>query len=237
MSEDAESALRRNLAELSTFLLSEQSIDDTLTRVASLAVESVPPAMFAGVTMMVDGRPSTQGCTDPACRTIDQAQYASGRGPCLEAFTLGSTVVVPSLVGDDRWPQFAEAALAGGVRSMLSLPMLAAQRPVGALTLYAGVDGAFGEAEAATGRLFATQAAAVLVNAQAYWGARLKSEHLQVALDGRAPIDMAKGIIMNAMGCGPDEAFDILVKQSKQENRKVREIAAEIVARAQRRRS
>ena len=87
------------------------------------------------------------------------------------------------------------------------------------------------------GRLFAAQATVVLVNAQAYWGARLKSEHLEQALVGREVIDMAKGIIMNAMGCGPDEAFDTLVKQSQQENRKLRDVAADIVARAQRRRS
>ena len=54
---------------------------------------------------------------------------------------------------------------------------------------------------------------------------------------GREVIDMAKGIIMNAIGCGPDEAFDTLVKQSQQENRKLRDVAADIVARAQRRRS
>jgi AmiR/NasT family two-component response regulator len=76
----------------------------------------------------------------------------------------------------------------------------------------------------------------VLVNAQAYWGARLKSEHLQRALAGREVIDVAKGIIMNVVGCGPDEAFDILVKQSQQENRKLRDVAAEIAARVQRQR-
>lgn len=39
------------------------------------------------------------------------------------------------------------------------------------------------------------------------------------------------------MGCGPDEAFDTFVTQSEHENRKLRDVAAEIVARAQRRRS
>jgi AmiR/NasT family two-component response regulator len=47
-------------------------------------------------------------------------------------------------------------------------------------------------------------------------------------------IDMAKGIIMNVTGCGPDEAFASLVKQSQHENRKLRDVAADIVARARR---
>src|SRR4051794_6894981 len=75
MSEDATSPLRRSLTELSSFLVTEQSIDDTLTKVAALAVESVPGAMFAGLTTMADGRLTTRGFTDPVCCTIDQAQY------------------------------------------------------------------------------------------------------------------------------------------------------------------
>jgi GAF domain-containing protein len=232
-----QSPLQRSLAELSTFLVSDHSIADTLTRVAVLAVEAVPPAMFAGITMMVDERVTTQAFTDPTCPEIDQAQYASGHGPCLDSFRTGSTIIVESLEHDDRYPEFATEALAHGVRSTLSLPLLSGEGSVGALNFYAGVDQPFGEAEEDVGRLFAAQAAVVLVNAQAYWGARLKSEHLEQALVGREVIDMAKGIIMNAMGCGPDEAFDTLVKQSQQENRKLREVAADIVARAQRRRS
>jgi GAF domain-containing protein len=236
MSEDAtQSPLQRSLAELSTVLVGDQSIGDTLTRVARLAVESVPPALFAGITMIVDDQVSTRAFTDPASPEIDQAQYDSGHGPCLEAFRRSRTIVVDSLADDDRWPEFADAAMAHGVRSTLSLPLSAGDHAVGALNLYAGVERAFGETEVATGLEFATQASVVLVNAQAYWGARLLSEHLQTALEGREPIDLAKGIIMNATGCTPDEAFDVLVEQSQQENRKVRDIAAEIVADAQRR--
>jgi len=232
-----QSPLERSLEELSTFLVTDQSSDDTLTRVALLALEAVPPAVFAGITMMVDGRPTTQTFTDPTCPEIDHAQYESGHGPCLDAFRNGTKIVVDSLELDDRYPEFAASAMAHGLRSTLSLPMLTGGNSLGALNFYSDSDGAFGETEAEIGRLFAAQATVVLVNAQAYWGARLQSEHLAQALVGREVIDMAKGIIMNAMGCGPEEAFDTLVKQSQQENRKLREVAAEIVARAQRRRS
>jgi len=236
MAEEQQSPLQRSLIELSTFLISEQSVADTLTRVAHLAVEAVPPAMFAGITMMVDDRVDTQAFTDPTSPEIDQAQYESGHGPCLDSFRHGAVIVAESLESDDRWPEFAAAAIAHGVRSTLSLPMLSGERAVGALNFYAGIDRGFGEAEVETGQLFALQAAVVVMNAQAYWGARLKSEHLQLGLVNREMIDLAKGIIMNAMACGPDEAFDILIKQSQQENRKLRDIAAEIVARAQRQR-
>ena len=82
--------------------------------------------------------------------------------------------------------------------------------------------------------MFATQAAVVLTNAQAYWGARLKRKRLQVALDGRQLDRSGQGFIMNGRGCGPDEAFDLLVKRYQQENRKLPDVAVEIVPRVQR---
>ena len=237
MSDQEQSPLQRSLAQLSTFLVSDQSIVDSLTKISSLAVEALPPSMFAGITMMVDDRVSTQVFTDPTCPEIDQAQYESGHGPCLESFRSGSVIIVDELEADERWPEFATTAVAHGVHSTLSMPLLAGTGSLGALNFYAAQTRGFGDTEADVARLFATQAAVVLVNAQAYWGARLKSEDLEKALAGREVIDLAKGIIMNSMGCSPDDAFQTLVQQSQAENRKLRDIAAEIVARAQRRRS
>ena len=55
-------------------------------------------------------------------------------------------------------------------------------------------------------------------------------------MQSRSEIEQAKGIIMAAMGCDADAAFDTLVRQSQHENRKLRDIAAEIVARQRQRR-
>ncbi|MEY4229853.1 MAG: hypothetical protein RLZZ362_702 [Actinomycetota bacterium] len=53
---------------------------------------------------------------------------------------------------------------------------------------------------------------------------------LRRAMEHRAEIEQAKGIVMANLGCGPDEAFDILRRQSQHENRRLREIAHELVA-------
>ena len=65
-----------------------------------------------------------------------------------------------------------------------------------------------------------------------FWAAQQLASDLEVALVSRADIEQAKGIIIGARRCSPDAAFDILVKQSQHENRKVREIAKEIVRNA-----
>ena len=74
---------------------------------------------------------------------------------------------------------------------------------VGALNLYAASERAFGDKDTEIGRLFAAQATIVVANAEAYWGARLQSEHLERALAGREVIDLAKGIIMAPTGWRP----------------------------------
>ncbi|HUR49003.1 MAG TPA: ANTAR domain-containing protein, partial [Acidimicrobiales bacterium] len=56
-------------------------------------------------------------------------------------------------------------------------------------------------------------------------------EHLNLALQSRATIEQAKGIIMATMRCSPDRAFEVLRQQSQALNEKLRDIAAEIVDR------
>ncbi len=76
----------------------------------------------------------------------------------------------------------------------------------------------------------------VLANAQAYWRANELSQQLERAMASRAEIEQAKGILIEQSGVTSDEAFELLKRVSQRENRKLREIAAELVKRAQERR-
>jgi small neutral amino acid transporter SnatA (MarC family) len=128
---------------------------------------------------------------------------------------------------DTRWPAFTKTAADRGVLSTLSLPLTAGPGAIGALNMYSKtVNGFVDDDEAA---VFGVQAAIVLSNAQAFWAAQQLASDLEIALESRAVIEQAKGIIIGARRCSPDAAFDILVKQSQRENRKLREVAVEIV--------
>jgi AmiR/NasT family two-component response regulator len=70
-----------------------------------------------------------------------------------------------------------------------------------------------------------------LANAQVYWDARQLSENLSQAIDSRETISQAVGILIAVGGRSPDDAFQILVNASQHENRKVRDIAQDIVNR------
>ena len=64
-----------------------------------------------------------------------------------------------------------------------------------------------------------------------YWDARQLSENLTQAIKSRETIDHAVGILMATGGISPQDAFQILVRASQRENRKLREVAEEIVTR------
>lgn len=53
---------------------------------------------------------------------------------------------------------------------------------------------------------------------------------LTATMGTRATIEQAKGVVIALKSCTPDEAFEVLRRASKRENRKVRDIAAGMVA-------
>lgn len=55
-------------------------------------------------------------------------------------------------------------------------------------------------------------------------------EHLHNAMEHRAVIEQAKGVLMHSMKVGPDAAFAVLVAASQRENVKLRDVAARIAA-------
>jgi AmiR/NasT family two-component response regulator len=100
---------------------------------------------------------------------------------------------------------------------------------VGALNLYAHVPEGFGDDDESLGRDLAAAAAAVMVNVSAYWTAFDLSAQLQQALDSRAVIEQAKGVLMAQRHVDADQAFEILRAASQRYNRKLRDIASGIV--------
>jgi GAF domain-containing protein len=143
-------------------------------------------------------------------------------------------VLVRSTFEEGPYAQFRSAARRAGILSVLAVPMRAGSDIVGALNMYAEAEHAFKAGDIEDASAFALQAAVVLANARAYWDAQLLSDNLTQAMESRAVIEQAKGIIMGVAGVSADEAFERLKGQSQHENVKVREIAAEIVRRAQR---
>ena len=227
-------AAAQALRALSQFLVAERSMGDTLLRVSEITIDALPPADMAGISMLGDdGTPTTGVFTHPQAPEIDAAQYAAGRGPCLDAWRQGRVVLVDDVAeAVDDYPEFVRAAQAHGVGSSLSLPLLAGDTGLGALNLYAPAGKSFADADEALGLELAGAASIVLANASAYWEASQLSQQLTEAMRSRAVIEQAKGMLMaRSPELSPDDAFDVLRRASQRENVKLRDVAQRIVDR------
>ena len=99
----------------------------------------------------------------------------------------------------------------------------------GALNSYSESGFADGAADVAS--LFADQVGVAAINATLYVEGTLLADQLRQALESRAVIEQAKGVLMAAERCDAEQAFEILKRASQGQNRKLRDIATEIVQR------
>jgi len=106
----------------------------------------------------------------------------------------------------------------------------------GCLNIYGTKPHAFDEEAVELAEIFAGYAGVCLANAQLYETSMVFARNLEKALTSRAVIEQAKGIVMGQRNCDADEAFAVLARASQDANRKLRDVAADLVARAQRKR-
>lgn len=215
--------------ELQALLLSTAGIEEFLQKVADLAASRVTDGLSCGITLRPGGRPLTVASSDELAATVDEVQYGIDKGPCLHAMRTGEVVSVTDTAGEPRWAGFEVRAAAHGVGSSLSIPLIADDRQIGALNLYAPVAEAFGPAELRRAEGFAATASGALALAVRQAEQADLTEQLRAALASRAVIDQALGVIMAQERCTAAQAFEILRAASQNRNVKLREVAASIV--------
>lgn len=219
----------RLFAKLAGIVLTGQSFSDLLDHIVDMAVSVVGATTGASVSAVHRERErlETTNATSREIRHVDEAQYEECEGPCVEAIRTGEEIAVRIPI--EQWPRFNEAAMKSGVRSVFSLPLSADGRTLGALNLYSATDVALPDADVRVARSLAAQAGVVVANAAALAVAEITNQQLQEALETRDLIGQAKGILMAREGIDADAAFDVLRRASQRSNRKLRDIAAEIV--------
>jgi GAF domain-containing protein len=211
------------VSEAARRLTTEHDLDSTLQSIVTAAAASLPGINHAGITLAHrDGRLETLAASDPLVRDLDALQHDLGEGPCVYAIEAEQVVTVNHLQHDQRWPHFVPRAVALGLKSQMGLSLHADEQKVGGLNLYS-TETAVIEPEAQHfAELFAAHAALAL-------GFVRRNEELHTALATRKTIGQALGILMERYGIDQDQAFAYLTRESSTTNRKLRDIAAELV--------
>ena len=216
-------------AELQNLLVERPDVAAFLQQVAALAAAMVPGAS-CGITMRRDHEVATVATSDEFAARIDEIQYGRGQGPCLQALHTGVPVKVHNLATDERWGDYRIHALAYGVRSSLSLPLTVNGDTLGALNLYTTTADTFSDPLTARTQAFARQVATALTIILRNADQTVLEGQLREALATRAVIDQAVGIIMGQQRVNSAAAFAVLREASQARNRKLRDVAADLIS-------
>ena len=216
--------------DLAASLLSEQTVSALLDKIVEVAVVTIDDVAAASISIATKDSPGYQtvSASHDSARSLDHLQYSTDDGPCVEAIKAAQEVTLS--LPAERWASFSAAATAAGFMAVWSLPLVIENWPGGSLNLYHSAAGTWDGEDARAARLVADQSVAVLASAREL----ARSEHINLtlrqALETRTVIGQAQGVLMARQAIGPEEAFDILRKASQRTNRKLRDIAAEIVS-------
>ena len=217
--------LAEELSALARDLDQQDDPDAMLAAIVSAAVSMITGVEEGSISVVFGRRRVTsQAPTGELPLQVDAIQEETQQGPCLDAAYEQQTVRVDDLATEGRWPLFAQRASAAGAASMLSLQLYVEGDNLGALNLYARTSHAFTDESEQVGLLFAAHAAI------AYAGIR-KETQLAEALVRRDLIGQAKGILMERYKISGERAFLVLTRVSQSSNRKLYDVADELVRR------
>ena len=223
-------------ARMSGLLLSEETVETSLGLLSSLAQETVPGSVGAGVSIVDERRRRSAGSTDARVRQADSLQYELDEGPCLAAAAARELVRIDDLAEDRRWPRWGAAVAPLGLRAAMSAPMMAAGGSLGAVKVYAEDPGTFDAYSEQLLTLFSAQASILVANVQTHERAKRLSEGMRAAFRDRDAVSIAKGLLMARNSVDEETAFAMLIARSGQAGAPLVRTARDIVDSAARRR-
>jgi GAF domain-containing protein len=217
------------LDQMGSVLLSTETIGTTIELVTLLAAETIPATAGSGLTLVDGHGKRSVAASNPLVQQVDRLQYELDEGPCLTAWRNQITVRIDDVAAETRWPRWCAAAAELGLRSMLSVPLVAGGTAIGAIKVYSHQRHAYDARAETVLSLFARQAAILLANSQSLSDARDASGHLTAALLNRDIIGQAKGVLIAQGARDEQEAFAMLTAASQRSNLRLPEVARQLV--------
>jgi GAF domain-containing protein len=207
---------------LAHHLHDQTTLKETLEKIVESAV-AVVGCDYAGVLLTRKGN-QLDACTanHPVAHKADKLQVELHEGPGFAAVADAQTTLVSDTAEDRRWPRWAAGMLNLHLESVLAVPLWTSQSTLGALNLYACSPRWFDPDALGVAKVIGRHASIALSSAK-------QQESLQKAIDSRTLIGQAEGILIAKHRYSADRAFRDLVKASQRSNRKLRDIAKEIV--------
>ncbi|MGW7680841.1 GAF and ANTAR domain-containing protein [Kribbella sp. NPDC054772] len=202
-------------------------VEETVATVVEFALHALG-CEFAGVALQTAAGPEIPAVTDPAVTKIYRfqldhpAEADQTAGPMTTCMRDHVPVLVNDTQTDHRWPDWALLVADLGVRSVLNLPLTLSASTVGVLSLYSATPNGFGTEDQAVAEILARHASIAVATAR-------REENLATAVDARKLVGQAMGILMERYDLDDGRAFEVLKRYSQHANRKLRDVAQELI--------
>lgn len=170
--------------------------------------------------------------SDEVAGEVEALQYTLGEGPCLDAYHLDQPVLEEDLAAPElvRWPAFAPAAVAAGVRAIFGFPLRIGSARLGSLNLYRGRPGHLDSEQHANALVIADVIAQILLALQGAAPLGTLAGALTERADFGYVIHQASGMVSVQLGISVPDAVVRLRAYAFRSGRRLGEVAHEIVA-------
>jgi GAF domain-containing protein len=224
--------VRHALNDLGRLRFGEMRVEEAMHQIVQ-TTHSIFSVDGAGL-MLADAEHHLRNAavSDDRVRDLEELQIVHQEGPCITAFDDKVLVGVEDLSSDPRWPSFNQAAVGRGFRAVLASPIPYNQDAVGVVAVLSQERHPW-SAEAELALLAFTDLAALLIASMMIGEQQTAlAVQLQGALNSRAVIEQAKGVLIGQRGLSAHAAYEQIRAQARAERRKIAVVAGELVARA-----
>jgi hypothetical protein len=202
-------------------------------RLCRLAADEMTLSGCAVVLMSGTVPLATLGSAGSHAATITELQFELGEGPCLQACATGVPVLLSDLAGAgaERWPAFAPAAVAAGVRAEFSVPLSVGPLGIGTFDLCRDEPGMLTDRQLADALVAADIARDAVLALQDSADSTDLSGLLDIAGADRLVVHQATGMVAAQLEDTTVNALARLRAAAFESGHSLYEIAGDVVAR------
>jgi GAF domain-containing protein len=226
------SDVRQALTELGRLRFGEMPVEDAMHEIVQ-TTHAIFDVDGAGL-MIADTEHHLRNfaVSDERMGRLEELQIRHQEGPGVAAFDDKELVAAEDLTEDSRWPAFSEAAVTRGLRAVLASPVPYSQDAVGVVAVLSAKRRPWSTEEELAVLAFTDLAAVLIASMMQGQQQSALAVQLQGALNSRAVIEQAKGVLIGQQGLSAGAAYEQLRAQARAERRKLVAVSAELVRKA-----
>jgi GAF domain-containing protein len=216
------------LRELTAALLDTTDFDEALTRLVTVARDTVPGVTWCGFTVLRAGEPAGVAASDPRLAELDDLGH-SPESPAMSAIHRREMILSADLATEERWRTWTARARGLGVRGVLAAPVDVDEQVIGAINLYADTPDALTARRQLTAMLLAEHAGLLLAGVRGRARQVALADEIDESLLQEGVVGQAIGVIMTQRGCPAPEALQVLRSAASALSIPLREVAERLV--------